>query len=103
MFELISEAEDEVVAGFCVEKDEDELDCNGAEPVEGDEEEDDEEDEASNVVFSDTIINPGAVVVILLGAGVTNVAVVGAGFFVLHAPETHVGFFKSVTVEPGVV
>lgn len=103
VFELISEAEDEVVAGFSVEENEDELDCDGAEPVEGDEEEDDEEDEASDVVFSDTIINPGAVVVILLGARVTNVAVIGAGFFVLHAPETDVGFFKSVTVEPGVV
>ena len=40
-------------------------------------------------MFSDTVVDPGAVVVVLLDAGVTNLTVIASLWSLVHALETY--------------
>jgi hypothetical protein len=65
------------------------MNADDKEPINGKEKEDNEENKPAKVMFSNTIINPGTMVIILGNTSFTYVAVIGSARFVLDAVKAN--------------
>ena len=65
------------------------MNADDKEPINDQEKQDNEHNEPAKVMFSNTIINPGTMVIILRYASVTYVAVIRSAGFALNTAETN--------------
>jgi hypothetical protein len=65
------------------------MNADDKEPINGKEKENNEENKPAKVMFSNTIINPGTMVIILRYTSFTYVTVIGSAGFVLDAVKTN--------------
>jgi hypothetical protein len=65
------------------------MNADDKEPINDQEKQDNEHNEPAKVMFSNTIINPGTMVIILGYTSFTYVAVIGSAGFVLDAVKAN--------------